>query len=99
MSLARTLTFFVVDISPSMGRTRTVVEEFFDSKGEVEQRERTVTNLEWCLEFVSRKTQALVSWKRAEAGSNRRRWLRRERFLWKHSDLVRLPVRLCMNVC
>ncbi|PWN23548.1 SPOC domain-like protein [Microstroma glucosiphilum] len=60
MSLARTLTFFVVDISPSMGRTRTVVEEFFDSKGEVEQRERTVTNLEWCLEFVSRKTQALI---------------------------------------
>ena len=43
-----------------MGEKRVVLDEFVNSDGQPEQRERVISNLEWCLEFVSRKTQAVI---------------------------------------
>ncbi|CAO1630381.1 unnamed protein product [Sympodiomycopsis kandeliae] len=60
MSWARTLTTFVVDISSTMGQKRAVLDDFVDEHGRISQKERTTTNLEWCLDFVSRKAQEII---------------------------------------
>lgn len=44
-----------------MGHKRIIREEFVDDDGNVEEKERETTNLAWCLEFVARKTQSIVS--------------------------------------
>ncbi|KAH7883997.1 SPOC domain-like protein [Phlebopus sp. FC_14] len=52
-----TVTMFLVDISPSMGATRTI--EFSDGPGG-EERSIEVTNLEWSLQFVKLKIQEMI---------------------------------------
>lgn len=60
--LAKTMTTFVIDISSVMGTPRTVIEETTDPlTDEVTTKEKTVTTLEWCLDYVARKTQEIVS--------------------------------------
>lgn len=60
-SLQRTLTTFLVDISETMGQERVVQDEVTDENGNIEQHERVTSKLEWCLEFVTRKTTSMVS--------------------------------------
>jgi len=52
-----TVTMFLVDISPSMGATRTV--ELPPGPGG-EERSAEMTNLEWALQFVKFKIQEMV---------------------------------------
>lgn len=52
-----TVTMFLVDISPSMGATRTV--ELPPGPGG-EERSVEMTNLEWALQFVKFKIQEMV---------------------------------------
>lgn len=51
------MTMFLVDVSPSMGKTREV--EMPLPNGEVQVVE--MTNLEWALQFVKLKVQEMVS--------------------------------------
>ncbi|TDL15840.1 SPOC domain-like protein [Rickenella mellea] len=52
-----TVTMFLVDVSPSMGKTR-VVDLPDGPKGE--KRTREMTNLEWALQFVLLKIQEMI---------------------------------------
>ncbi|PWN36529.1 SPOC domain-like protein [Meira miltonrushii] len=60
MSLARTLTTFCIDVSPSMGTTRVITEEIVTRDGfggNGQTRKREISDLDWTLEFVSKKVQ------------------------------------------
>ncbi|KAF8575921.1 ku80-like protein [Ramaria rubella] len=52
-----TVTMFLVDVSPSMGKLRTVD---LPSRPDGEKRTRQVTRLEWVLEFVMLKVQEMI---------------------------------------
>ncbi|CAO1627641.1 unnamed protein product [Parajaminaea phylloscopi] len=60
MSLNRTLTTFLIDVSETMGGKRIVREETEEADGSITTKERHTTHLQWCLEFVSRKTTAII---------------------------------------
>jgi ATP-dependent DNA helicase 2 subunit 2 len=51
------VTMFLVDVSPSMAKTREVEAETSDGSIEVV----TMTNLQWALQFVKLKIQDMVS--------------------------------------
>ena len=53
-----TVTMFLVDVSPSMGRLRTME---IPPGPNGEKRTRKVTGLEWVLEFVMLKVQEMVN--------------------------------------
>jgi ATP-dependent DNA helicase 2 subunit 2 len=55
-SIQYTVTMFLVDVSPSMGKVREVEVE--QSNGETRIIE--MTNLEWALQFVKLKVQEMV---------------------------------------
>lgn len=52
-----TVTMFVVDVSPSMGKERTLD---LPPGPEGEPRTKKITNLEWSLQFVLLKIQEMV---------------------------------------
>lgn len=59
------LTSFVLDISPTMGSKRKVVEEvntfsYADQSNHASTRERETTDLQWVNEFVAKKIQTYV---------------------------------------
>lgn len=56
----RTLTTFLIDISETMGRERVVKDAVEAERGGTEKKQRTISHLQWCLEFVTRKTIGIV---------------------------------------
>lgn len=52
-----TVTMFVIDVSPSMGKLRTIE---LPPGADGEPRTKQVTNLEWALQFVLLKIQEMV---------------------------------------
>jgi hypothetical protein len=57
----RSVISFCIDISPTMGAKRKIVEEVtLPGNPSTEHRERETTDLQWVNEFVAKKVQSYV---------------------------------------